>query len=685
MPKVAPIISNMNGGEISPVVHGRVALDQYKKSVQTLLNSIPMVQGGVTRRPGTAYVAEVKTSSLSTRIVAFKFSTTQAYILEFGNLYMRVYKDHAQVTSGGPAYELVTTYATADLFQLKFTQSADVLYVTHPSYAPRKITRTGHAAWTITTIDFLDGPYLPTNTTATTLTPGSFAPGAGVTLTASSTTGINNNTGFQTTDVGRLIRIRQTGVWGYVKITAWVSTTVVTVTIINTLTDITAKTLWRMGVWSGTTGYPSCVTFYEDRLCFGGATSYPQRVDLSKTGDYENFAPTDTTASATVAADNAIAVSLNSDDVQLVRWMKGDEKGLLIGTVEGEWIMRPSSNTEALSPTNVSAKQSTAYGSANVAPVRAGKAVVYTQKSGRKVRELAYVYEVDGFRAPDLSVLAQHIALGGIKEMTFQSEPQSIVWCVRNDGVLLGLTYEREQEVVGWHRHILGGAFGSGDAVVESAAVIPAPDGTRDELWLIVKRTVNGNTVRYIEYLTKLDENGDAAEDAFFVDCGLTYDGAPATTISGLTHLEAQSVAVLADGAVHPSKTVSGGSITLDYAASVVQVGLAYNSDGRTLRLEAGAANGTSIGKSRRIHKLNALLYRAGGLKLGPTFDDLKPVIFRTAADAMTAAVPLYSGIVDTAWSGGNDKDGFICWRWYQPLPGTLLALMPQMTTEDAQ
>lgn len=749
MPKASPIQSNFNSGEFSPLAYGRVDYKKYPSGMKTCLNLIPLVQGPVQGRSGTKFVAEVKDSSKKTRVVRFEFSTTQAYVIEFGNQYCRFYKDNAIITltaqgvtgitnanpavltysgadtyangdrviaasavgmtqvnnreftvanvnagantfelqgvdssaygtytSGGTVaeiYEIATPYLEADLFQLKFTQSADTLYIAHPSYAPRKLTRSAHTSWTLSTITFLDGPYLATNTSATTITP-SAASGTGITLTASASL-------FASTDVDRLVRIKHGSTWGYAKITAYTSATQVTADVKSTFGGTTASADWRLGVWSTTTGFPGAVAFFEDRLFWAGATSYPQRLDGSKSGDYENMAPTDT--AGTIANDNAVSFTLNASDVNVIRWLADDEKGLLAGTVGGEWLVRPSAQSEALSPTNISAKRSTTYGSANVQPVRAGRATLFVQRLARKLRELAYVFEVDGFRAPDLTVLSEHVTLGGITEIAYQQEPQSIVWAVRADGILLGLTYEREQEVVGWHRHQIGGTFGSGAAVVESVAVIPSADGTRHELWMIVKRTINGGTKRYVEYMTKLYADGDAQADAFFVDSGLTYSGSSTATVTGLFHLEGQTVAILADGAAHPTKTVSGGAVTLDRSATKIHVGLAYNMDGAMLRLESGAADGTAQGKTKRIHRVVFRLHNTLGLKIGPDFDNLTPVIFRSASDDTNAAVPLFSGDKIELWDGDYDRDGYICWRQDQPLPVTVQAVMPQLHTQD--
>lgn len=685
--KASPIQSSFNAGEFSPLVSAQVRFEKYKNAVALSENMIPIVQGGMTRRTGTMFVYEEEDSlyvvdgyvvdgyvesSGKSRLVPFEYSTTQAYVLEFGEATIRFYKDRGIIVSGVSPYSIASPYSFGDLFDLKFTQSADVLYITHPDYAPRKLTRTSHTSWTLSTISFTDGPYLPTNSSTTTITLG--ATSGSVSVTASS--GI-----FASTDVGRHIRFKSTGsTWGWLIITAYTSTTLVTATVQRSPAAATASADWRLGLWSETTGYPACVTFFEDRLFFAGNAYRPQRIDGSVVGDYENFAPT--ASDGVVADDNALAASLNANDVNVIRWMIDDEKGLLVGTVSGEWMVRPSSLSEAMTPTNIAAKRSTAFGSANLQAVRTGKASIYVQRAGRKARELAYVYEVDGFRSPDMTVLAEHVMEGGVTQFDYQQEPFSIVWFVRTDGQLIGLTYERDQDVLGWHRHIIGGSFGTGDAVVESLAIIPTPDGSSDELWLIVKRDINGMTKRYVEYVTPRFDDDDTTA-AHFVDCGLEYDGAAVTMITGMDHLEGETLSVLADGASHPDVVVSGGSVTLARSASRVHLGLPYESNIETLRIEAGAADGTAQGKTKRIHRVNVRLYKTLGLQFGPDASTLDTLPFRTSADAMGNPPALFTGDKTVNWNSGYETEGQMYFRQDQPLPFTLLGLMPQLVTQD--
>lgn len=761
---------NFNGGEWSPKMYGRVGLDKYKTSMATCLNFIPEIQGGLNRRPGTRYVCEVKDSSKTTRLVRFEFSTTQAYVLEFGHNYIRFCANDGQVLNGaGTApLEVTTTYTESELFDLAFAQSADTLYIAHPNHAPAKLQRQSATSWTLTSIAFLDGPYLPLNDTATTLTPSGLGPGS-ITVTASAITGINNNTGFQTTDVGRTIRIKNGTAWGWGKITARASTTSITVDVKQAIggvqatatatvdvpsgkvtavtvtnagngygaapnvtftggggsgasasggitldtgtiaaiqlasggtgytsaptveitppagTTAAATTNWRLGLWGGTNGYPSTVTFFEDRLYWGGCTQYPQRIDGSVVSDYENLQPTEYNGVVTDA--DAVGFTLNANDVNAIRWMVSDERGLIIGTAGAEWLLRATAFGYPITPTNVQAKPSSFYGSAKVQPIKAGRYTLFVQRDARKLREMGYLFQIDGFQALDVSAVSEHLLLNGITQMALQKTPQQIAWMVRGDGELIGMTYEKEQEVIGFHQHAFGGYSNAGHtdaANVESVACIPAPDGTRDEVWVLTQRYINGQIKRYIEVMTKMWNTGDNVADAVYLDCSSSYSGSPATHISGLTWLEGETVQVLADGATHPDCVVSAGAITLNFAASKVQVGYTYNSDAKTLRIEAGGADGTSQVKLKRIHRVGVRLLDTIGLQIGPSFSDMEIVPFRSSADAMDEGLPAFSD--DKAWISINDsytRAGQLCLRQAQPLPANVQLIVAQLETQD--
>ena len=736
MARVAAQLTNFTAGELSPRLDGRNDLSKYPAGCKTLENIVIYPHGAAARRPGTQFIAEVKTSSAKTRLIPFEFSTTQTYILEFGNQYMRVYKDKGQVLSGGSAFEISTPYLTAELFDIKFAQSADVMYITHPSHATRKLSRTGHTAWTLTTVDFTNGPYLDTNTSTTTITASAHTVGTGRTFTASAST-------FVSTDVGRLIRFRD----GYAKVTGFTDATIVTVEILKDTGSASASTDWSLGAFSDTTGHPSCVTFFEQRLVFAATLNNPQTIYFSKSGDYENM---DANIGGTVADDDAIVYTIASNQVNAIRFLS-PTRTLIIGTAGGEFAVYGGGDNDAITPTNIIIKKQSNYGGANVDAVPVANATLFLQRAKRKIRELAYNFDVDGYVAPDLTILAEHITQGGITQMAYQEEPLSIIYAVREDGELVAVTYQRDQQVVAWHRHIFGGSFGTGNAVCESVAVIPT-DLDEYEVYVIIKRTINGATKRYVEVLNTFDFTETDNTSFNYLDSQLNYDGVSTTlngdisnsattitltdassfnsagkikinkeiikytgkssndltgctrgenlttaaahtsgdtvdqvveTLSGLSHLEGQTVSILADGATHPTKTVSSGAINLDRAAKKVKVGLAYTSLLQTMRIDAGSQNGTSQGKTKRIYEITLRLFETVGVEVGPDLNHMERIPFRSSANPMNEGIAPFTGDKEVEFRGNYDTDGFIVIRQTQPLPLTVLSVYPRLVTND--
>lgn len=816
MPRSAPLLTSFNAGEWSPLLHGRPDLAKYASACRRLENMIATAQGPAIRRPGTRFVAETKASG-SVRLIPFQFSIVQAYVIEAGDFYFRFYKDEGRIESPpSTPVEIATPYGAADLAGLKWAQSADTLYLVHPGYRPQKLTRASHTSWSLAAVDFVDGPYLDENLTATTLTP-SATTGSGITLTASSAI-------FQPGHVGSLWRIAEksghlnydewepaksytsgtskvtyanrvfvaasTGTsgkrpplhskstesdggvnWthlhsghGWVKIAAYSTATQVTADVLGTLPDTVATTRWREAAWSAVQGYPSAVAFYEERLGFANSALQPQTCWLSASGAYENFAPTDN--ADTVLDDTAMTFTIADNQVNAIRWL-APGKVLTLGTAGGEFTVQASNLNEALTPKNVTVRGQSTVGGADTMPLKIGNAILFVQRAGRRLYEIAYRFDTDSYGAPEMTLLAQHLTRGGLKEIVWQPQPWATIWVVGQEGSLSGLTYLRDQDVIGWHRHTLGGA----DAQALSAAVVPATD--QDRLWLAVERSIDGAARRYIEFLEEefWPDDFAAKERAFFVDCGLSYDGwnhdpsrlltlqggppwtkgqiktlvatghapfAPgdlgrvfrfriagavelllsvriqsvqdamttlvellvdvptslqgqsvaswgttATLLAGLEHLEGEAVQILADGASHPDRPVQSGSVSLDRPATSVQAGLGYVSRLETLDLEAGAADGTAVGKPRRIHRAVVRLFGSLGAEVGVAEGFLEEMPFRSAATPMDAGPPLFTGDRTVEFPKGWDREARILVRQAQPLPLAVVAIAPRLTTHD--
>ena len=595
-------------------------------------------------------------------------------------------------SSGGTleeVYEISSPYNASDIYNsngaknFQHAQSADVLYIAHGDFNTRSLGRSANTNWTLNDMTFDDGPYLDENTTSTTLTLSGTS--GSVTVTANSTTGINDGDGFQTTDVGRLIRWKDpANNWTWLEITARSSTTVVTATIQGANASAgTATTSWRLGVYSDTTGYPTVITFFQDRVFLAGASSYPDRYDLTKTGGYSDtdflFAPSN--ADGTITDDSAISGTLQSGQVNTIQWASSDDRGLIIGTAGREWILRPSSNNEVLTPSNAKADPFSAVGSSYVQPIQAESGTLFVQRARRKIHDIIYSFNLDQLKPRDLTVLCEHITRSGIVELQFQQEPINVVWMRRNDGTLIGFTYYPDENVFAAHRHSIGGT----NAKVKSISVIQSPDTSREDLWMIVERTVNSVTRKYVEYMTRYYEDDIAKSDAFHVDSGLTYSGAATATVTGLDHLEGETVKILRDGNSHPDLTVSDGSVTLanDRTGTKIQVGLGNTWALETQRIEAGAADGTAQGKTKRITRFVIRLLNTLGLKYGPSSSELDEYDFDQGAE-YDENLALFSGDTESIkWPDGYTQDGTMYFTNDGVFPAGIIAIMPQLKTQD--
>lgn len=755
-----------------------------------------------------------------------------------------MYLDNVAMLDNVP-FELITPYATADLANLRFFQAADVAYLAHPSYAPRRLERRGHKSWSIVEAFFEDGPYLEVNpgtdldalqlilnpffengirdwtravtaSVATTkveapdgsnyvkMTIGADADSAsisqdftavagvphvlhllftgadegtndlllgdaaggteyldtfprpkwtsrkitptgdtlGIRVAAETTAGsplqwhaalcypqtaklieASAKTGevtvtaygftpFVSTDVGRLLRLEWPGKdAGYGVITAYTSTSVVTVLVLREFAYASVPTeKWRLGAWCTAEGFPQVIGFADGRLFAANNTEQPQTVWGSQSGDFQNMRPDSLVAgSLTVEDDDALVLTLNSRRINPIVWF-AEQNNLIAGTIGGPWVF--SSDGAVLTPLDAGAKQHSATPAASKAPVQSDQAIIFLDRSKREVYDLAFTEQSQSYVATLLTIMADHILRSPGVQLEYQRRPHSILWVPRADGRLATLSYNRQHEILGWSQQIMGGVFGSGNAIVESVAVIPGADDDtqtqdsdeRDEVWVIVKRTINGATKRYIEvferafegplredYSTEelwLDAMVADQDDGFYVDSGITYAGASTSTISGLTHLEGQTVKVLADGKVHPDCTVSSGAITLNYAVVKAQVGLAYTSKFESLKLSMQLNTGTGLGRVKSILGTTFAVHDCGNFKAsvaeydqysGRRRHDLQNINFRRESTAPSAAVPLASGETYMSMESFNTADPRIYIETDLPLPCTILAMAPQM------
>lgn len=564
-------------GELSPSASARTDIARYYTGLKLCRNFMVMPYGGVRNRAGTKFICEVADSAKLNRLLPFQFNDEQTYILQFSDLTMRVIKDGGQIVFGpgpfaGLPYQVAMPYTQFDLAQINYTQSADLMTFAHPSYKPRELGRLAHDNWITSEISLAPRIAAPASATATPTA------GTGVTqswryqvtavlddgnsLDESLPVTSNAVTVFADTAsativwpavVGATYYIvykdsAGAGIYGFIGRATALTFTDRNITAVKTDTPPNGN-----DPFVGVNNYPGAVGYYQQRLAFAGSNANPQTVWMSKTGLFKNFG-----FSIPNKDDDAITFTIASKQVNRMRHLVGLDS-LLGLTSGGEWTF--SGGDTGLTAKTIQAKQKGYDGSSLVPPIVVGNNAVYLQARGSRVSSFGYSLEADGFVAGDLTLFSAHLFRGyTLTDVAYQKIPDSIVWYVRNDGKLLGLTYLPEQQLVGWHWH-------DTDGFVESIACIP--EGQEDALYMVVRRTINGVQKRYVERMATRQVL--SIEDAFFVDCGLTYDGrnaAPSQTMTlsgGSTWSYPEVVTMTAVG--HAPFTV--GSVGVHYSLKV--------------------------------------------------------------------------------------------------------------------
>jgi len=747
----------MVGGEVAPALWYRSDLEKIKVALAKCRNFIPFAHGGASFRPGTWYVAEVKDSAKAT-LLPMSFTSESSIHIETGDRYMRFFVDGKPVMSGSSPYEIVTQYTSNDLDNIRFVQSADVMYLVDGNKKPKQLRRYANNNWTISDLDFKNGPFMKENDTDVSMTISSYGGSTGkigdiVTVTSSSDI-------FSSGDVGRLINIRYTmeakrisrgtidpdvagvigGPWdvdgkfeitgtfggvndstmnstidieysidggttwqvfdsflnmngtnrvkitgelnsedyndvipkirlyatkdtyvfswvlkysrqeinGILEITNYESPTVVRCKVKRKCLYLDTPTKkWSLGAWGNVPGWPAVITFHQDRLTLGRTPTSPFDIWQSVTGDYNNFG-----ISQPIEADDSVKIPIRSrslDEIQGILSLKD----LVVLTTGGEWRITGSAEGNAITPDSMYISNQGYRGSHSIEPMISGSSVLFVQKFGKRVRDLAYSFESDGYDSVDLSIFATHLFDDyTVVDWCFQQEPWNVLWVVRSDGKLLGLTYMKEQEVWAWHVHDVGGAV---------EAISSAPGLHEDEVYMIIRREINGSDVRYIEKLST------RPEELHMDSAVVAHDGEPTTSISGLSHLEGKEVVVLADGIPVFGHTVQNGTIVLRNPASYVVVGLQYIGTMQTLPMVYETREGISTGSRRRAASMTLQVLQSRFGYVGTGDDDMYPIYYPTED------LELYSGVLVEDLSSEYDYYGQVTLEQRHPYPFTVL------------
>lgn len=775
MPKAIKVSTNFTSGEVSPRLLGRTDLKKYDNGARLIENFLPQTHGGIERRPGTKYVADIYSSASTTyppRLIEFQYNQDQSYVLEIGVTdvadegYIRFFRLDATTgepilltdpTQGDiPTIKSGLNFAGADLAEMQFAQSADILYFFSENHPMQKLSRTSvdddeATSWSYEKCVYKDGPYLPMNSDDDIFCSQQGGDGeAGTTVSfafVDADASAVNNVLDPDDDVGRLIRIEDDsmgfpivgfdpGTWDTVPdVAIWDPPAKITVGVdengnnmyalldtwgtsneegkrveflkityglpvlndtvyvgrnfttnlaesettfelyhpdtgegigfsylgadaINDDTDGVARfersshvgwgTItevgssgetcvvdledatpllqgsrtrnFRLGAWSDSQGYPRTGHFYQNRLWSASSKTSAQTLWSSGTGAFNCYSPT-TVKEGLVLDESAITVTLSDAQVNKINYLEGDTSGLIILTSGGEWLGRATNPQSPLTPTDLGFQKNSRFGSsATVQPLRADTSLIFTQRDGRVCRELTYEFGQDRFIAPNITLLSEHITKDGLIDSAYQSGVSSRLWFVRNDGVLLSMTYEKSEEVFGWAQHPLAPSTAGDAAEVKSVAV--TLDDDVDNVWLLVKRQ-QGDPSNYVWQVEMVEKPLEAYQDheyAFYVDNAVEgYDAAGASVWSGLEHLIGESVYVQGDGVEYGPYTVDvSGEIDMgDDSTKRAIIGRRYDSVMETLPLIVDPEQGNTRGKLKRIFKVMANLYRSLGGKLG--------------------------------------------------------------------
>ena len=660
------------GGEVTPEFWGQIGDAKYQMGLATCRNFIIKPHGPAANRAGFAYVNTAKASASRTRLIPFSYSTTQTMVLEFGQGYIRFHTMGATLlASPGVPYEVATTYNAGDIFDIHYVQSADVLTLVHPNYAPAELRRLGATNWQLANIAFVSSLTAPTGVAAV-------ATGAGTTnyayvvtsvgstgleessVSASATctgnlltTGNYNTISWGTTNAIRYNVYKQAnGLFGYIGQTD--GTTFVDNNIVANLgkTPPIVNNPFQYSNY-----FPGAVSYHEQRRCFAGSLYEPQNLRMTRSGTESNLS-----YSIPVRDDDAINIRVAAREANTIRHIV-PLANLVLLTAAAEWRVT-SINSDAITPTSVSVKPQSYIGANNVQPVVVNNNIIYAAARGGHLREMAFNFQAGGYITGDLSLRAPHLFDNlDIVDLAYAKAPQPLVWAVSASGKLLGLSYVPEQNIGALHQHDTDGLF-------ESCCVVA--EGTEDVLYVVVRRTIQGAQVRYIE--RQRTRQFATPTDAFFVDSGATYSGAATTTITGLNWLEGKTVNVLGDGAVFPQKVVTGGSITLEQACSKVQVGLPITADLFTLPLSAQIDASFAQGRVKNVNKVWLRVYNSSGVFAGP---DLKHLVQFKQRTTENYGLPpaLVSDEIEITLSPSWQSGGQIYVRQSDPLPLTLVSM----------
>jgi hypothetical protein len=735
--RTSPPQVSFSSGEIDPLLHRRFDYQRFQSGMATCKGFIPLAQGGFTRAPGTLH----KGSTLNNAegiLLPFTFAVNDAVVLEFTDLKMRVWRYGALVLDGPDPYELTTPYTTASLVQLQWVQSADVIYMAYGLHPIQILSRLALDNWTIAAFDPSTGPFRVQNLDKA------------VTIQASAATGsitlAGVGTAFSADHVGSLIELKPTdntavALWtsneaisvgnlrrygrnvyelmagtnsgtnppihtdgeelvdnkptrwkflsddtGVVRITAVASATSATATVIKRLPGSVVSNAtyrWSEGAWSDLYGYPAAVEIFDQRLCAAATPYEPRTIWFSTAGDFTDFAPG-------VEADSSFAYAISGDNtVNRILNLRRGATGLHIFALGEEYSTRSDSRAQVIGPTTAVFSFNSAYGSHPTRPIAPGGNPMFITRDRRRLIMMNYSFQDDANRPVILSRASQHLGNDPFEQVVWQASPEPMAWVRRASGTPAVMVFDAAEEVLGWATVPLAGG------ICEAKAVTPNVDGTADEVMMIVRREIDGATVRFVEVMAPIFGllNGtEAISDACHFYASAEFAPETPTDTFDVPHLVGQLVHAWTDGGEFgPIEVPSTGTITLDAVVGHAFIGLFDDTHYvETLDIQAAAPDGNTTGRLKR-------LLTKGGLGLHNTAQGFVQMVERDfgrgprlgqkrrlvpQAVAATLGQTAYSGVVQVEESSGNALELALRFYPFSGAPMTVLASTP--TVQEA-
>lgn len=725
---------SFNGGEVSRRLQSRPTLAIYNIAGAEIRNMAASVEGAIVKRPGTWFRGAALASA--SWFTPYTFSATQAYVLVWSEGKVRFITNNAELAVGGSPVEVVVPYTAAEAPDVWRWKSFDVQYLAHGDHPFASLRRTAADAFGYQVETLKGGPFGDINDDdgLTVTVSGVLTVGGAVTIGAN-TARFNANmvgghmlveatdfadvmawqTGLDGVNPGDLRRSEgrvyealtagRTGTeapfhlrgdqwdgdnvgtdinakgpygikwryrhdrYGIVRITGYTDADTMTGVVERAIPLSLAATptrRWAHSLFSADAGYPQLCCIWRGRLWLFRDFELAGSVSAS----YRDFSEFDESGSA--QPDQAIRRRMDIPDRAL--WVRPDRQAMIIGTASGEYAIGPINPSEPISADNLDIVRQSGHGSKEVEPLATAAELIFAQRGGRKLRAATYDFGQDRYIADNMTLWARQITRSGIRQLAYQAEPEELLWMLRSDGTAASHPYNPGQDTKGWCP-----TLAIEGASILSMVAVPSPDGTRDDVWLLVDRDGAKSYEQLADWWD--EEAGLAAQDGCHLDSALAYDGAPATNFSGLDHLAGMDVGVLADGAELPVMTVANdGSLTLATPRSRVLIGRLYTARYTTLRPEVPLRDGTSIGRIKRVISLVASLLDSFGVKAGDRDGKLDRLVNRAASDPMDSGPSLYSDWTETkSIGGGYSRRGQVTLEDRSPFPWVMPALATKL------